>query len=76
MKTQWKTNAVSGKASVRPDVVDSDALNHFGWYDAHQYKTSYPGESKVRLPSEFKNQDDRMKEGAANASKDADGDGD
>ena len=72
---QWKTKAFAGKASVRPDVVDADTLNHFDWYDAHEYKVPYPGETTVRMPTEFKNEDDRMREGASTAAADDDGDG-
>ncbi|MGA2417590.1 MAG: bifunctional YncE family protein/alkaline phosphatase family protein [Candidatus Sulfotelmatobacter sp.] len=37
----------------RPDVEDSDTVNHLDWYEATGFTRPYPGESKVRSASEF-----------------------
>ena len=42
----------SGKTN-KADSEDPYTLNHFDWYDATGYTRPYPGESKVRHPSEF-----------------------
>ena len=39
----------------KADAVDPNFLNHVTWYSATDWKRPYPGESKVRPPSEFKN---------------------
>jgi YVTN family beta-propeller protein len=37
----------------RPDSEDPYTVNHLVWYEATHFKRPYPGESKVRWPSEF-----------------------
>jgi len=37
----------------RPDVEDSDTVNHLNWYEATGFTRPYPGESKVRPASDF-----------------------
>jgi len=37
----------------RPDVEDSDTVNHLDWYEATGFTRPYPGESKVRPASDF-----------------------
>ena len=37
----------------RPDVEDSDTVNHLNWYEATGFTRAYPGESKVRPASDF-----------------------
>jgi YVTN family beta-propeller protein len=56
LQTDWealKTQMFAGK-TAKADSVDPDTLNHYDWYEATQYKRAYPGESKVRPASEFK----------------------
>jgi YVTN family beta-propeller protein len=48
-----KLKIFAGK-STKPDSEDQDTVNHMTWYEATDYKRPYPGESKVRPPSEFK----------------------
>jgi hypothetical protein len=47
-----KLQIFKGK-STRPDSEDPDTVNHLAWYEATDFKRPYPGESKVRPPSEF-----------------------
>jgi YVTN family beta-propeller protein len=49
-----KKQIFAGK-STKPDAEDSDTVNHLNWYEATGYTRPYPGETKVRMPSDFKN---------------------
>ena len=49
-----KTKIFAGK-STKPDSEDSDTVNHLSWYEATGFKRPYPGETKVRPPTEFAN---------------------
>ncbi len=48
-----KAKIFAGKAN-KPDSEDQDTVNHLSWYEATDFKRPYPGESRVRPPSEFK----------------------
>jgi YVTN family beta-propeller protein len=48
-----KRKIFAGKAN-KPDSEDQDTVNHLSWYEATDFKRPYPGESRVRPPSEFK----------------------
>jgi hypothetical protein len=37
----------------KPDVEDTDTVNHMVWYEATGYTRPYPGEDKVRPASDF-----------------------
>ncbi|HEX4166360.1 MAG TPA: bifunctional YncE family protein/alkaline phosphatase family protein [Bryobacteraceae bacterium] len=55
LKTAWlqkKEQIFAGKLT-KPDAEDPDTVNHLNWYLATGFKRPYPGESKVRPPSEF-----------------------
>ena len=57
LEKAWRTAKLrmfAGK-STKPDSEDPDVVNHLGWYEATNFKRPYPGESKVRLPSDFPN---------------------
>jgi YVTN family beta-propeller protein len=57
LEKAWKTAKLrmfAGK-STKPDAEDPDVVNHMDWYEATNFKRPYPGESKVRPPSEFPN---------------------
>ena len=71
----WKKQVFTAKVASTPDIVDADVLNHFDWYDASQYAKPYPGETRVRLPGEFKNALVRRQQGPSSAANDDDGDG-
>ena len=49
-----KAQLFAGKLT-RPDAEDPDAVNHFNWYMTTGFTRPYPGESKVRPPSDFNN---------------------
>jgi YVTN family beta-propeller protein len=50
---QKKSQIFAGKLT-KPDSEDPDTVNHLNWYMATGFTRPYPGESKVRPPSEFK----------------------
>jgi hypothetical protein len=49
-----KTQMFKGKLT-KPDAEDPDVLSHQNWYEATGFTRPYPGETKVRAPSSFKN---------------------
>jgi hypothetical protein len=49
---QKKTEIFAGKLT-RPDSEDPDTVNHLNWYLSTGFTRPYPGESKVRPPSDF-----------------------
>jgi hypothetical protein len=56
LKRAWlkkKAQIFSGKLT-KPDSEDPDTVNHLNWYMATGFTRPYPGESKIRPPSEFK----------------------
>jgi hypothetical protein len=57
LRAAWlkkKAQIFAGKLT-KPDSEDPDTVNHLNWYMATGFKRPYPGESKVRPPSDFKN---------------------
>jgi len=57
LRTAWlkkKTQIFAGKLT-KPDSEDPDTVNHLNWYISTGFVRPYPGESKVRPPSDFKN---------------------
>src|SRR5262249_22110517 len=56
LKAAWlqkKAQLFAGKLT-KPDAEDPDAVNHLNWYQTTGFTRPYPGESKVRPPSDFK----------------------
>jgi YVTN family beta-propeller protein len=51
---QKKAEIFAGKLH-KPDAEDPDTVNHLNWYLSTGFTRPYPGESKVRPPSEFNN---------------------
>jgi hypothetical protein len=49
---QEKAEIFAGKYQ-KPDSEDPDIVSHYDWYDATGYKVPFPGEKKVRWPSDF-----------------------
>jgi YVTN family beta-propeller protein len=49
---QKKAQIFAGKLT-RPDSEDPDTVNHLNWYLSTGFTRPYPGESKVRPPSDF-----------------------
>jgi hypothetical protein len=57
LKVAWlqkKKQIFAGKLT-KPDAEDPDTVNHLNWYMSTGFTRPYPGESKVRPPSEFNN---------------------
>jgi YVTN family beta-propeller protein len=57
LRAAWlkkKKQVFAGKLT-RPDSEDPDTVNHLNWYMTTGFVRPYPGESRVRPPSEFKN---------------------
>jgi hypothetical protein len=57
LKAAWlqkKAEIFAGKLTT-PDAEDPDTVNHLNWYMSTGFVRPYPGESKVRPPSDFKN---------------------
>ena len=55
LKAAWakmKDRMFAGKTN-KADSVDPYTLNHYDWYAATGFKRPYPGEKKVRPPSDF-----------------------
>lgn len=50
--SKMKLKMFEGKTN-KADSVDPDTLNHLDWYEATGFVRPYPGEKKVRPPSEF-----------------------
>jgi hypothetical protein len=48
-----KQQIFAGKLT-KPDAEDPDTVNHLNWYMTTGFVRPYPGESKVRRPSDFK----------------------
>jgi YVTN family beta-propeller protein len=56
LRAAWlrkKTQIFAGKLT-KPDAEDPDTVNHLNWYMATGFVRPYPGERKVRPPSDFK----------------------
>jgi hypothetical protein len=47
-----KAEIFAGKYHI-PDSEDPDTVNHLDWYEATGFTRPYPGEKKVRPPSDF-----------------------
>jgi len=57
LRASWlkmKTEVFAAKYHV-PDSLDPDTVSHYDWYEATNFTRPYPGESKVRPASDFKN---------------------
>jgi YVTN family beta-propeller protein len=55
LRAAWlkkKTQIFAGKLT-KPDSEDPDTVNHLNWYMSTGFTRPYPGEKKVRPPSEF-----------------------
>jgi hypothetical protein len=56
LRAAWlkkKTQIFAGKLT-KPDAEDPDTVNHLNWYMSTGFVRPYPGEKKVRPPSDFK----------------------
>jgi YVTN family beta-propeller protein len=57
LKAAWnqKKTQIFADKLTKPDAEDPDTVNHLNWYMTTGFMRPYPGESKVRPPSDFKN---------------------
>jgi hypothetical protein len=57
LRAAWlkKRKQIFAGKLTKPDSEDPDTVNHLNWYMATGFKRPYPGESKVRPPSDFNN---------------------
>nr|WTB31795.1 bifunctional YncE family protein/alkaline phosphatase family protein [Streptomyces sp. NBC_00830] len=48
----WKSKQRLTGPNAVPDFANPAQMNHFTWYDTHNWKTPYPGESKIFAPKD------------------------
>ncbi|ONI73886.1 phosphoesterase [Kribbella sp. ALI-6-A] len=48
----WKTQQHLTGTDARADFANPAQMNHFGWYQAHDWSTPYPGEDKIFAPAD------------------------
>ena len=57
LKKAWLQNKaqIFARKLTKPDSEDPDTVNHLNWYLSTGFVRPYPGEKRVRPPSEFNN---------------------
>ena len=50
-KTWTKSQRLTGARAV-PDYANPQQMDHYTWYEAHGYRTPYPGEKQVLSPAQ------------------------
>ncbi|MFE4955902.1 alkaline phosphatase family protein [Streptomyces sp. NPDC056653] len=48
----WKSHQRLTGPNAVPDFANPAQMNHFTWYQTHNWKTPYPGESKIYAPND------------------------
>jgi YVTN family beta-propeller protein len=48
----WKSHQPFTGPNSRADSANPEQMNHFSWYEAHDWKTPYPGEDKIFAPED------------------------
>ena len=48
----WKTQQRLTGPNARADFANPAQMNHFDWYDAHDWAKPYPGEAKIFAPND------------------------
>ncbi|MQY36547.1 hypothetical protein SRB17_45490 [Streptomyces sp. RB17] len=48
----WKAKQRLTGPQARPDYANPEQMNHFTWYQTHNWKTPYPGEKKIYAPND------------------------
>jgi hypothetical protein len=48
----WKSHQPFAGPNGRPDSANLEQMNRFSWYEAHDWKTPYPGEDKIFTPED------------------------
>ncbi|MFC5907812.1 alkaline phosphatase family protein [Streptacidiphilus monticola] len=49
---KWKTQQRLTGPNAVPDWANPAQMNHLTWYETHNWKTPYPGESKIYAPND------------------------
>ncbi|MBO0867834.1 MAG: phosphoesterase [Micromonosporaceae bacterium] len=48
----WKSHQLFTGPTAKVDSANPEQMNHFSWYEAHDWATPYPGESRIYAPDE------------------------
>ncbi|MEU5725618.1 hypothetical protein [Micromonospora sp. NPDC047738] len=49
---EWKSHQRLTGPDAKPDFANPAQMNHFTWYQAHDWKRPYPGEDKIFAPED------------------------
>ncbi|GGR87261.1 phosphoesterase [Micromonospora fulviviridis] len=49
---EWKSHQRLTGPDAKPDYANPAQMNHFTWYQAHEWKKPYPGEDKIFAPED------------------------
>ncbi|MCW3843632.1 bifunctional YncE family protein/alkaline phosphatase family protein [Micromonospora yasonensis] len=49
---EWKSHQRLTGPDAKPDFANPAQMNHFTWYQAHDWKKPYPGEDKIVAPED------------------------
>ncbi|MEV4658835.1 bifunctional YncE family protein/alkaline phosphatase family protein [Micromonospora sp. NPDC049301] len=49
---EWKSHQRLTGPDAKPDYANPAQMNHFTWYQAHDWKKPYPGEDKIVAPED------------------------
>ncbi|MFG2053121.1 bifunctional YncE family protein/alkaline phosphatase family protein [Micromonospora sp. NPDC048930] len=49
---EWKSHQRLTGPDAKPDFANPAQMNHFTWYQAHDWKKPYPGEDKIFAPED------------------------
>ncbi|WP_241825347.1 bifunctional YncE family protein/alkaline phosphatase family protein [Micromonospora sp. CB01531] len=49
---EWKSHQRLTGPDAKPDFANPAQMNHFTWYQAHDWKKPYPGEDKIFAPAD------------------------
>ncbi|HET6742427.1 MAG TPA: alkaline phosphatase family protein, partial [Kribbella sp.] len=48
----WTSQQLFNATTAKPDTASPVLMNHFDWYEAHNWSLPYPGEAKIFAPNE------------------------
>ena len=48
----WKAQQRLTGPDAKPDIANPAQMNHFTWYQSHDWAKPYPGETKIVTPGE------------------------
>ncbi|MFG2107722.1 hypothetical protein [Micromonospora chersina] len=49
---EWKSHQWLTGPDAKPDYANPAQMNHFTWYQSHEWKKPYPGEDKIFAPED------------------------